>query len=272
MLATAVIFARESLEASLIVAIIFSYLKQIGGHKGLFRQVWMGILTALGIDVILGLGIWFTIHAYSGTTLQTQLEGTTYLVAALLLTGMSFWMKRESRHLKKHLQQAVDESLNDSKRLALALLAGITVGREGLETAIFVLALSFHTGSGSLILGAIIGLAAGIYLSYGIYRLGRVVPLKTFFNVFGTLLLVFASALIADGIEDFQLVHWLPGSHWVLWHTGQFLSESSVAGDILHTFVGYAQSPTALQIVAYVGFLSFTIPRYLRSSPSPIKG
>ncbi|WP_053960800.1 FTR1 family iron permease [Sulfobacillus thermosulfidooxidans] len=267
MLATAVIFARESLEASLIVAIIFSYLKQIHAPPNLYGQVWTGILIALTIDGFLGMVIWFTIHAYTGTSLQTILEALTYVLAAILLTGMSFWMKNQSPHLKRDLQEHVEKSLNDSKRWALVLLAGITVGREGLETTVFILALSFHTTSGAMILGALIGLGIGIYASYAIYHLGRGLPLRTFFNVFGTLLLIFASALLADGVEDFQNIHWLPGGHWILWNTGHFLSESSVLGDILHTFVGYAQSPTGLQMGVYVGFLLLTIPRYLKVSP-----
>ncbi|HBQ95258.1 MAG: FTR1 family protein [Firmicutes bacterium] len=271
MLATAVIFARESLEASLIVAIIFSYLKKSFAQKPLYRQVWLGIGTALVLDFILGFGIWITIHAYSGTVLQTELEGTTYFLAAVLLTGMSFWMKRESRYLKHHLQEAVEKSLHRNG-WALSVLAGITVGREGLETAIFVLALSFHTTPFSMLAGALIGMTMGVYLSYGIYRLGSVIPLKTFFEVFGTLLLIFAAALIADGIEDFQQVRWLPGAHWVLWHTALLLPESSVLGDILHTFLGYAQSPTALQMLAYAGFLAITVPLYLKGrTPAPSK-
>ncbi len=259
-----VIFARESLEASLIVAIIFSYLKQGAASKSLYHQVWWGIGSALLIDSIFGIGIWLTIHAYTGTVLQTELEGTTYFVAAVFLTGMSFWMKRESRSLKRRLQGAVEKSLH-RKGWALAFLAGITVGREGLETAIFVLALSFHATPLPMLVGALLGIVLGIYLSYGVYRLGGAIPIKKFFDVFGTVLLIFAAALISNGIENFQKIRWIPGAHVVLWHTGIVLSESSVLGDILHTFVGYAQSPTLLQLLAYVSFLAVTVPRYLTS-------
>lgn len=272
MLATAVIFARESLEASLIVAIIFSYLKQTQASRNLYGQVWMGILMALTVDGILGMVIWFTIHAYTGTSLQTVLEAITYVFAAILLIAMSFWMKNHSPHLKHDLQENIEKSLNDSKGWALGLLAGVTVGREGLETTIFILAISFQTTSGAIIWGALLGLGTGLYASYVIYHLGRKLPLKSFFNVFGTLLLIFASALLADGVEDFQTLHWLPGGHWILWNTGHILSESSVLGDILHTFIGYAQSPTGLQMAVYVGFLLLTIPRYLTvSGKIPVK-
>ena len=271
MLATLVIFARESLEASLIVAIIFGYLKQSAAPGPLYHQVWWGIGTALLTDSVLGVGIWITIHAYSGTILQTELEGAMYIVAAVFLTGMSFWMKRESPALKHHLQGAMEHSV-DRKGWALAILAGTTVGREGLETVVFALALSFHTTPLSMLAGALLGLILGVYLSYGVYRLGGSISLKKFFEVFGTLLLIFAAALISDGIENFQQIRWIPGAHLILWHSGVILPESSVLGDILHTFLGYAESPTFLQMLAYAIFLVITVPWYLRSRlPSPSK-
>ena len=40
-----------------------------------------------------------------------------------------------------------------------------------------------------------------------------------------------------------------------LWSTAHILSEDSVVGDMLHAFIGYAQSPTALQLSLYVVYL-----------------
>ncbi|AUW93374.1 MAG: FTR1 family protein [Sulfobacillus thermotolerans] len=263
MLPTLVIFARESVEASMIVAIILSYLRQIG-RRDLTFMVWTGTVIALVSDAAIGTFVWENIHRYRGTRLQIGFEGTTYFAAAVMLTAMSFWMKKQSQHLKYHIQHDVARSLTRSSRWTLALLSGVTVGREGLETTIFVLALSFRTAPAQLLTGAVLGIAMGLSLSYWMYHLGRRIPLRTFFSTFGVLLLLFADALISDGVEDYQALHWIPWGRRVLWHSGRYLRESGALGDLLHTFIGYAQSPTLLQVVLYLGLLAPGIYLFLK--------
>lgn len=271
MLPTLVIFARESLEGSMIVAILLSYVEKIGHHR-LRRQIWAGVVLALAIDLLVGIVIFATVHQYAGTRLQTILEGSTYVVAAVILTSMSFWMKSQSRGLKKHLEHNIDLALERGSRVGLVTLTAITVGREGLETVVFMLAIAFQTGIIPLAVGAGVGLAIGLGISDWIYRLGRRIPLGTFFNVFGVLLLIFGAALLADAVEDFQSIGWLPWAHPILWNTGRWLSEQSAGGDVLHTFFGYASSPSVLQMVLYALFLLLTLFFYLaprKKDPRP---
>ncbi len=270
-LPTLVIFARESLEGSMIVAILLSYVEKIGQHR-LRRQIWAGVVLALAVDLLVGIVIFATVHQYAGTRLQTILEGCTYIVAAVILTSMSFWMKSQSRGLKKHLEHNIDLALERGSRVGLVTLTAVTVGREGLETVVFMLAIAFQTGIVSLAIGAAVGLAIGLGISDWIYRLGRRIPLGTFFNVFGVLLLIFGAALLADAVEDFQSIGWLPWAHPILWHTGRWLSEQSAGGDVLHTFFGYASSPSVLQMVLYALFLLLTLLFYLgprKKDPRP---
>jgi high-affinity iron transporter len=129
---------------------------------------------------------------------------------------------------------------------------------------VFVLALAFQLKAQTVISGAILGLATGLGISYGVNRLGQRISLRTFFSFFGILLLIFSSALISDGTEDYQQLHWLPGGRNVLWNTGRYLHQSGFIGDILHTFVGYTQSPNALQVALYSAFLAVSIFLYVR--------
>lgn len=270
MLATFVIFARESLESSMIVAILVSYLKQIRAADQI-PKIWLGVAVALGVDTLAGVAILATIHQYSGTRVQTILEGLTYLVAALLLTAMSFWMKKQSRGIKKHLERDMALALSRGSAWAIFLLTLVTVGREGLETVIFMLAIALGTPTLPILAGAIAGLGLGLGLSYSIYRLGRTVRLDLFFNLFGVLLLIFGAGLIADGVENFQQLGWLPIGRQVVWHSGGLLSENSVLGDILHTFVGYAQNPTVMQVAAYSLFIILTLGYYLKKPARPLR-
>jgi high-affinity iron transporter len=234
--------------------------------------VWAGVATAVAVDLGIGLLLYRLMHSYSGSRMQTVLEGTTYLVASAMLTYMSFWMKRESRHLKGALEAQVERAISVGSVVALVAIPVLTVGREGLETTFFMLAIAFSAAPGALAAGAVVGLGLGIGVSWATYRLGRRVPLGLFFNGLGILLLIFGAGLLADGIQDYQALGWLPWLPQAVWHTGHWLSEASLPGDLLHSFVGYAESPSRLQLGAWGLFLLTTLPAYAGWRPGARRG
>ncbi|MCY0875191.1 MAG: FTR1 family protein [Firmicutes bacterium] len=267
MLASLLIFFRESLEASMICSIMLAYLKQIG-RRDRFKDVWIGVWAAVAVAVVGGVVVFYTLRHYDGSDLQSKIEGTTYFIACAVLTYMTFWMKKQGKNLKQELHAKMDAAMDTGSILAIGLLAFITVGREGLETVVFMIAIAFHTSPLLLAIGAVIGVMFGLTVSYAIYVLGKRINLKHFFDIMGTLLMLFAAGLLADGIEDFQQLGWLPGEH-ALWNTTAFLSEDSTFGDILHSFFGYADSPTALQVIFYVGFLVIVTQLFWRTGRKP---
>lgn len=261
MIPVLVIFFREGLEASLIVGVVLAYLQKIGRGE-LSRQIWLGVVAAVAVDAVLGVGLFHVVGHYDGSRTETILEGTTYLIAVVILTGMSFWMKAQSRDIRRSLERQVDLAVSRGTILALVGLAFITVGREGLETVFFALAMAFRTPLLGLASGAVIGFALALMVDIALFRAGRRVPLSLFFNILGGVLLVFAAALLADGIEDFQALGWLPFLTHVVWHSGRLLNENGVLGDILHNFIGYAETPTVLQVGAYVAYLGVAFGTY----------
>jgi high-affinity iron transporter len=258
------IFFREALEASMICSIMLAYLKQVG-RRDRFKDVWLGVGAAILLAFLCGVVIFATLRQHDGSNLQSEFEGITYFVACVILTYMSFWMKRQGRSMKKELHAKMDQALVRGSMLAIVLIAFITVGREGLETVVFMLAIAFHTQPLWLAIGALFGTLCGLSLSYVIYVLGKRVNLSSFFTIMGTLLMFLAAGLLADGIEAFSQLGWIPLSQ-PLWHTGAFLSEDSTFGDILHSFFGYADSPTLLQVGLYLVFLIASLTFYWRSS------
>lgn len=262
MLASLLIFFRESLEASMICSIMLAYLKQIG-RRDRFKDVWIGISAAVVVAVVGGVVVFATIRNYDGSNLQTKIEGLTYFIACAVLTYMTFWMKKQGRNMKKELHAKMDAAMSTGSIFAIALIAFITVGREGLETVVFMIAIAFNTSPILLAIGATIGVLAGLMLSYVIYILGKRINLKHFFDVMGTVLMLFAAGLLANGIQNFQELGWLPGQH-ALWTTASILRENSTFGDILHSFFGYADSPTALQVIFYIGFLTIVVWMFWR--------
>ena len=264
MIATLVIFMREGIEASMIVAILLAYLNRIGQRR-YFRDVFIGVGAALALAAGGGIAAYLTIRQYDGSNVQTVFETGTYLLAAVVLTYMTFWMRGHARGLSGELRARADAALTRGARTGLALLAFQAVGREGLETVVFTLAIIFSTSTQGALLGAVIGLVISLTIAFFIYRLGHKLNLSRFFMVIGALLMFFAAGLLADAVENMQELGWLNFLTHPLWHTGGVVSEGSTLGDIAHSFVGYADSPTLLQVLVYLAYLGTVLFFFLRA-------
>jgi high-affinity iron transporter len=268
MLATLVIFLREGVEASMIIAILLAYLNRIG-RRDHFRDVFAGVGAALIVATAGGAVAYETVRSYAGSRVQTIFETVTFLVAATVLTYMTFWMRKHARSLSKELRARTDAALDGRARWGLGLLAFQAVGREGLETVVFTLAIIFSTSMAAALSGAAIGLAAALGIAFVIYRLGHKLNLARFFTVIGVLLMVFAAGLLADSVENLQQLGWLPVLDAPMWHSASLLSESSAFGDVLHSFFGYSDAPTPLQLLIYAGYLAIVVITYLGPRARP---
>jgi high-affinity iron transporter len=268
-----VLFLREGLEACLIVSIFMAALRQLGQTEQI-RAVWTGVILAICGSLVAGAAIFFTVHAYNNTRFQTVFETITYLAAVIILTSMTFWMQRHSRTLKSEI---VAKASTAGSGFAFGLLAFTTVGREALESAVFTLAFAFQTNGLLLVVGALLGVLASIGLCVMIYRLGYRLDYRVFFRVMGVLLLIFAAGLLGDAIQNLQELGWITFGTAHLWSTARFLSEDSTIGDMLHTFLGYAESPTVLQGALYALYLIvvgtiFTRMTRRPTTPAPAQG
>jgi high-affinity iron transporter len=176
---------------------------------------------------------------------------------------MTFGMRKHARSLSKELRARTDAALDGRARWGLGLLAFQAVGREGLETVVFTLAIIFSTSAAGALTGAVIGLAGSLAIAFVIYRLGHKLNLARFFTVIGVLLMVFAAGLLADAVENLQQLGWLPVLDAPMWHSARLLSEESALGDVLHSFFGYSDAPTPLQLLIYVAYLAIVVMVYL---------
>jgi high-affinity iron transporter len=275
-LATLVIFLREGIEASMIVAILLAYLDRLG-RREYFKDVLLGVGAALLLATGGGVAAYLTIKSYDGSRVQTIFETGTYILAAAVLTYMTFWMRNHARSISGELRSKADAAMDGKARWGLALLAFQAVGREGLETVVFTLAIIFSTSTTSALTGAVIGLAGSLVVAFFIYRLGHKLNMSRFFTVIGCLLMVFAAGLLADTVENLQELGWVRVLNVPMWHTGQILSEDSSFGDVLHSFFGYSDSPTPLQLLVYLAYLAIVIAAFLglrsvlrtRKAPQP---
>jgi high-affinity iron transporter len=251
MLVAFVLFLREGLEATLIVSILLAALRHMGMTKQRYA-VWTGVALAV-IGCIVGAVVLYFAADLISPDFLVIFKTATYLVAVVLLTGMTIWMQQHSRTLK---QELFAQAASAGSGVALGLLAFTTVGREGLETAIFALAFALNTNVPLFLIGGLLGIAAAVVLGILIYGMGYRLNFRVFFRVMGVALLIFAAGLLSNAIQELQAQGYLPFGADPLWDTSTTLSEESFLGSALHTFVGYAEMPTGLQVGVYIAYLA----------------
>src|SRR5436309_2280689 len=157
MLATFFLMLREGLEAALIVGIVAAYLVKIGRRDALSR-VAAGVAAAVALSAAIGVVVTLTIDELP-EVIQATAEATSAVIAVAVLTWMLFWMRRQGRALKGELERGVDLAISDGSTFALVMLAFVSVFREGIETALFLIPIVSFNGSGiDTLLGGLAGL------------------------------------------------------------------------------------------------------------------
>jgi high-affinity iron transporter len=270
MVGSLLIFAREGLEGTLICSILLTYLAS-AGRRDLFRYVFAGAGLAVVLATAAGVVLWVvTRDAFIGSDAQTWFETGVFAVAVTVLTYMTFWMRRHSRNLGRQLREKVSGAVSGGSGLALGLIAFVTVGREAVETVIFLLAIAYQSSPFQLVIGAVIGLAIALGISYSMYRVGVRINLGRFFAIVGSLLMVVAAGLLADGVQNLQELGVLPGASMTLFNVSGSLPDDTGVGDVLHGLIGYSAAPTALQAVIWAGFLGIGLTLFFRPKRRPV--
>ncbi|MGD0194322.1 MAG: FTR1 family protein [Candidatus Dormibacteria bacterium] len=273
MIGSLLIFAREGLEGTLICSILLTYLAS-AGRRDLFRYIFLGAGLAVVLATAAGILLWVTLHGsgYINSTGQTWFETGVFAVAVSVLTYMTFWMRRHSRDMGRELREKVSGAVNGGSGIALGLIAFVTVGREAVETVIFMLAIAYTSSPIQLVIGAVIGLAIALGVSYAMFRVGLRLNLGRFFAIVGSLLMLVAAGLLADFIQNLQQLNVLPGGSMTLWNVSRTLPDDTGIGDVLHGLVGYSAAPTVLQAVMWALFLAVGLTLFLRPARRRVSG
>jgi len=253
-LSSFVITLREGLEMSLIVGIILAYLARTG-HRREFGAIWAGVAGAVGVSVLAGGIIVLTAGEFSGRGEQL-FEALAMLTAVAVLTYMVFWMRRQAATLKNELQSRVNTVLRLGSSGALVVLTIVSVGREGIETALFLFATARASSAFPALAGAVVGLGTAVLLGALIYRGSYRLNLRTFFNVTSLLLLLIGAGLFARGAGELQEADILPPLVLHMWNTDAAIPETSAAGSLLAALFGYQSAPSLLQVMLYLVYLA----------------
>ncbi len=254
MLATFVIGLREGLEAALIVGIVAAFLKQRGGSREL-RWVWTGVLAAVLICLAVGVAL----KIVSVDLPQRQQEGLETVIGAVavaMVTYMVVWMRRHSRDLKGQLEGAAGSALAQGSAKALVAMAFLAVLREGLETAVFLLAAFNASGNGaSAGLGALLGILVAVILGYGIYRGGVRINLSKFFRATGLVLVIVAAGLVMTALHTAHEAGWLNAGQDRLFDISWLVRNGSVQASLITGVLGIQPMPAVIEVVGWLLYL-----------------
>ena len=270
MLGNYLIGLREGLEASLVVTILVAYLVR-SERRHLLPRIWSGV--ALAVLVSLGFGALLTFGP-RGLTFEAQeaIGGSLSVVAVGFVTWMIFWMARAARSLSGELRGQLDRAA-EAGRWSLVVVAMLVVGREGLETALFLWAATqTATGAHTVstvpawqpITGAVLGIATAVVLGYLLYRGAVKIDLARFFTWTGAFLIVVAAGVLGYGFHDLQETGVLPGLSSLAFDVSGTIDQGSWYGALLKGVFNFSPQTTWLQATVWATYLVITMIFFLR--------
>jgi high-affinity iron transporter len=250
MLATAIIVFREVLEAALVVGIV------LAASRGVPRRGWWaaGGVAAGVLGAALVAGFADAISAAVNGIGQELFDAAILFTAVAMLGWHNIWMSRHGRELAAAAGTIGKAVLSGSRPLyALALVAGVAVLREGSEIVLFLYGIAIGTGVGGLamLMGGVLGLAAGAAIGTAVYFGLLAIPLRRLFTVTSWLILLLAAGMASQGAAFLVQADLLPALGNTVWDTSSILTERSLPGLVLHVLIGYSAQPAGIQLVFY---------------------
>jgi high-affinity iron transporter len=263
-LANYLIGLREGLEGALIVTILIAYLVKIS-RRDLLGRLWTGVglavLLALGFGAVLTFGT-----ASLPESAEPAIAGSLSVAATALVTWMVFWMLRTARDLSGHLRGNIDKSLVGTG-VGLIFVAFLAVGREGLETALFLWANVQASGETTLpLIGATLGILSAVGLGALIYFGMLKINLAKFFTWSGAILIIVAAGVLSYGVHDLQEAGILPGERSLAFDVSATIPPESWYGTLLKGTLNFSAATTWLELLVWVAYAASVLTLFLVKS------
>ena len=249
---------REGLEAALVVSILVAYLVK-SDRRHLLPRIWLGVALAVGVSLAFGAALTFGPRGLSFEA-QEAIGGTLSIVAVGFVTWMIFWMARAARGMAGQLRGQVDAAA-DGARWSLAVVAVLAVGREGLETALFLWAATkagTREAVGSVtptwepLVGAALGILTAVVLGHLIYRGAVRINLTRFFTWTGAFLILVAAGVLAYGVHDLQEAGILPGLGNLAFDVSDSIDTGTWWYALLKGIFNFSPATTKLEAAAWL--------------------
>jgi high-affinity iron transporter len=251
MAASFLLVFREVLEAALVIGVILGYLQRTG-RAPLSRWVWIGVAAGVAASIVGAILFNRLAGGFEGRAEQI-FEALTMLAGAALLSTAIMWLAHAAGRVE--VERAVAARLTGPVGAGLALLAGVSVLREGIELVIFLAAARVGSGGGALA-GALLGFAAAIVLGVLVFTAAIRLNLRAFFAATNVLLVLFAAGLVAHGLHEFAEAGVLPPIVDPLWVVDlPALREDGAIGGLLRGLFGWNSAPYALEVIGWAAYL-----------------
>lgn len=263
MFQTFLIMLREGVEASLVVGILVGYLVR-SGHRERMHAVWLGVSAAVVLSLGAGVVLTEVTDSFDTFKLQETFGGVMSVVAVGFVTWMVFWMRTQARSLRGELNRSMDKAVAMGP-VSVALCGFVAVGREGLESALFLWPTFRAAGSGiAPTIGAVLGLVVAVTIGYLVYRGALSLNLATFFRITGAALVVIAAGVLAYGMHDLQEAGYLGGIEHLAFDVSAQIPPDSWYGTLLKGIFNISPAMTWVEVGAYCAYLVPTMILFLR--------
>lgn len=257
MVGALVIVFREVIEAGLVIGIVLAATR---GAQGSRRWIAGGVLAGVAGAVVVAVFAGALSDAVAGKG-QELFDAGVLALAAVMLAWHNVWMARHGRALARELNdvgRAV--ASGDKSFVALAVVVGLAVLREGSEVALFLYGiLASGETAWNLFAGGLAGLGLGALVSVLTFAGLVTIPARHLFAVTSALLAFLAAGLAAQSVGFLQQAWIVTALTQTLWDTSFILPDRSLLGRVLHTLIGYIDQPSVMQAVVYVATLAFIV-------------
>ncbi|QBQ97192.1 FTR1 family iron permease [Paraburkholderia pallida] len=248
---------RESVEALLVVGILYAWLKNgdADARRGL-PYLWAGVGAGVLAAVALGAALVGFTEVLSGDA-QDYFQTAMVLVACVLIVQMVLWMKQHGRTLKREMEQSLEQTTRDANWWGITVLVALAIAREGSETVIFLYGLGFGQSGhvdASQYLAVLLGLGLAFLTFYLLQLGGKVFSWRQFFRVTEIMLLFLGAGLFQTGVDKLIDKEVLPTLVDQVWNSSALLDDSSTFGSLVATLTGYRAHPALMNLIAYAAY------------------
>jgi high-affinity iron transporter len=267
MLGALIIVFREVFEAGLVIGIVLAATRLVAGSRW-----WIagGVVAGIAGSALLA-AFAEAVSKWADGFGQELFNAGVLAIAVCMLVWHNLWMARHGRELAADLT-AAGEAVREGRRpqAALAVVVGVAVLREGAEIALFMYGIVLAGGDSwrALAAGSVVGLLLGGLVSALTY-LGLVkIPTRYLFSVTSALITLLAASMASQCAALLLASGKIDVLSATAWDTSWLLDEGSIPGRLLHTLIGYAQSPSELQVLVYLVTLVAIVALTKALSPS----
>ncbi|MFY4415825.1 FTR1 family iron permease [Achromobacter dolens] len=266
---------RESVEAMLVVGILYTWLRATPEGKRGLKYLWGGVGAGLALAIALAL-VLLGVSSWLSDEGQEWFQAIMSLAACVLVVQMVVWMKKHGRTLKSELESGARSSVAHDNWWGLFVLVAIAVVREGSETVVFLYGtVAAGDGGSDMLMLALAGVAGFLValLTFWLLQLGgKLITWRRFFRVTEILLLLLAGSLLVGGLDHLISLDVLPTLVDPVWDSSWLLSDSTGVGKILADFAGYRALPALISVLLWVAYwiVVWTLLRWVGGKSAPV--